>query len=143
MEILTKGRIKLNVKTANKEEAIKLSGKLLVDSGCVKPDYVEGMLARERLMSTYLGNGVAIPHGQFENKAHILITGLSVLQIRSGIEWEKGEMAHFIVGIAALRDEHVSILGNLAEVVDDQEVVNQLIQTDDVNLILDILNKEN
>ena len=142
MKILAEDRVKLNANAKSKEEAITLCGDLLVQTGCVTTNYVKGMLAREEIMSTYLGNGVAIPHGQFENRADILKTGLSVLQVPAGIEWEPGEMAYLIVGIAAFKDEHVSVLVNLAEVIDDQDTANELIHTDDVNVILDILNKE-
>jgi mannitol/fructose-specific phosphotransferase system IIA component len=143
MSILSKESICLNAVAASKRDAIQQCGKLLVDVGCVVPQYVEGMLAREEIMSTYLGNGVAIPHGQFDNRGDILRTGISVLQIPDGIEWEPGEQAYLIIGIAALRDEHVAVLGNLAEVIDDEEVAERMKTTQDVNVILVYLNKEN
>ncbi|MDK2982345.1 MAG: mannitol system component [Chloroflexota bacterium] len=143
MSILTKESICLNAAAESKQDAIRQCGKLLVDVGCVVPQYVDGMLAREEIMSTYLGNGVAIPHGQFDNREDILRTGISVLQVPQGIEWEPGEKAYLIIGIAALRDEHVAVLGNLAEVIEDEEVAEQMKTTDDVNVILDYLNKEN
>ena len=142
MKILAEDRVKLNVCAKSKEEAIAQCGDLLVQTGCVTPNYVKGMLAREKIMSTYLGNGVAIPHGQFENRTDILETGISVLQIPAGIEWEQDEIAYLVVGIAAFKDEHVSVLVNLAEVIDDQNTADEMIHTDDVNVILDILNKE-
>jgi len=143
MGILSKESICLGAAAESKRDAIRQCGKLLVDVGCVVPQYVDGMLAREEIMSTYLGNGVAIPHGQFDNRGDILRTGISVLQIPAGIEWEPGERAYLIIGIAALRDEHVAVLGNLAEVIDDEEVAVQMKTTQDVNVILDYLNKEN
>ena len=143
MGILSKESICLGAAAQSKRDAIRQCGKLLVDVGCVVPQYVDGMLAREEIMSTYLGNGVAIPHGQFDNRGDILRTGISVLQIPAGIEWEPGEQAYLIIGIAALRDEHVAVLGNLAEVIDDEEVAVQMKTTQDVNVILDYLNKEN
>ncbi len=65
-----------------------------------------------------------------------------MLQVPQGIEWEPGEKACLIIGIAALRDEHVAVLGNLAEVIEDEEVAEQMKTTDDVHVILDYLNKE-
>jgi len=143
MGILSKDSIRLNAKVKNKQDAIYQCGTLLVDVGCVTPHYVDGMLAREKIMSTYLGNGVAIPHGQFENRNDILNTGISVLQIPDGIEWDQGEEVFLVIGIAALRDEHVSVLANLAEVIDDEETAEKMRNTNDVNLIWDYLNKEN
>lgn len=143
MGILSKDSICLNATARDKRDAICQCGKLLVDAGCVTQSYVGGMLAREEIMSTYLGNGVAIPHGQFDNRSDILNTGISVLQIPGGVEWEPGEQAYLIIGIAALRDEHVSVLSNLAEVIDDEEIAEKMKTTTDVNVILDYLNKEN
>jgi len=143
MRILSKDSIRLNAKVINKQDAIYQCGKLLVDAGCVTQNYIDGMLAREELMSTYLGNGVAIPHGQFDNRSDILNTGISVLQVPDGVEWEQGEEVFLVIGIAALRDEHVSVLANLAEVIDDEKTAEIMRITTDVNLILDYLNKEN
>jgi len=143
MSILSKDSIRLNAKVINKQDAIYQCGKLLVDAGCVTQNYIDGMLAREELMSTYLGNGVAIPHGQFDNRSDILNTGISVLQVPDGVEWEQGEEVFLVIGIAALRDEHVSVLANLAEVIDDEKTAEIMRITTDVNLILDYLNKEN
>ncbi|MGV8024998.1 MAG: PTS sugar transporter subunit IIA [Anaerolineaceae bacterium] len=143
MGILSKESIRLNARVRNKQDAIYQCGKLLVNAGCVTQNYVDGMLAREQIMSTYLGNGVAIPHGQFDNRSDILSTGISVLQIPDGVEWDDGEQAYLIIGIAALRNEHVSVLANLAEVIDDEETANKMRTTTDVNIILDYLNKEN
>lgn len=92
-------------------------------------------------MSTYVGNGVAIPHGQFDDLSLINKTGISVLQLPEGVEWEEGETVYLVVGIAATSDEHVNILANLAEAVEEEETVQILAKTDDPNTILEQLNK--
>ena len=142
MTILSTDRIRLQATAEDKFDAIRQSGQLLVDSGCVQPQYVEGMLAREGIMSTYLGNGVSIPHGQDENRADILQTGISVLQLPAGVEWEDGEKAYLIIGIAASSDEHIGVLSNLAEVIEDEDMTQKLIETSDPALILEQLGKE-
>jgi phosphocarrier protein FPr len=139
MEILSVDRIQLNAVATDKNHAIRLAGDLLVNSGCVTPAYVDGMLAREKTMSTYLDNGVAIPHGQFDNRDHILKTGISVVQMRQGVEWEPGEIAYLVVGIAATGDEHIDVLTALSEVVEDEEATDRLIQTTDPLLIVKML----
>jgi phosphocarrier protein FPr len=93
-------------------------------------------------MSTYLGNGVSIPHGEYENREQILQTGISVLQLPDGIEWEDGEKAHLIIGIAASSDDHMGVLANLAEVIEDEDLTNSLIRTNDPALILAELGRE-
>jgi mannitol PTS system EIIA component len=139
MAILSVDRIQVQSSAQSKEEAIRKAGDLLVTSGCVKPAYVEGMLARESTMSTYLGNGVAIPHGEFENRTDIISTGISVLQLPEGVLWEDEEKAYLIIGIAASSDEHVGVLSRLAEVIEDEEMTQQLIQTKDPAVILSAL----
>lgn len=139
MTILSLNRIQVQASAVDKEDAIRKAGELLVNSGCVKPAYVEGMLAREKVMSTYLGNGVSIPHGEFDNRADILSTGISVLQVPEGVLWEDDEKAHLIIGIAASSDEHVGVLAKLAEVIEDEEMTQKLIETTDPELILSAL----
>lgn len=136
MPILSADRIRLQATATDKADAIRQAGELLVTTGCVKPAYVDGMLAREETMSTYLGSGVSIPHGQFDNREQIMQTGISVLQVPQGIEWEDDEKAYLIIGIAASSDEHVGVLANLAEALEDEDLLEQLISTDDPSLIL-------
>ncbi len=144
MEILAENRIRLQATVEDKHDAIRKAGELLVTSGCVKPAYVDGMLARELTMSTYLDNGVAIPHGKNENREDILQTGISILQVPAGVEWEPGETAYVIVGIAASSDEHIDVLTALSEVVEDDTVMTQLRDTKDAGLFLSYLsNSEN
>lgn len=143
MTILSKERIKLQASVTGKKDAIEQCGNLLVDSGCVEPGYVDGMLDREETMSTYLGNGVSIPHGQFENREQIKTTGISVLQIPQGVEWEDGEKAFLVIGIAAQEDEHVSVLANLADAIEDEDITKELITTTEKQVIIDYLSKDN
>ncbi len=140
-EILSIHTIQMNATAASKEDAIRMAGALLVSANCVQPDYVNGMLAREKVMSTFAGNGVSIPHGQFEDLALVQQTGISVLQVRNGVEWEDGEKVYLVVGIAAKGDEHMQVLANLANVLEDLSTAQLLAQTDDPQVILSYLNK--
>jgi len=140
MSILSKERIQLGGRAADRSDAIRQAGQLLVQTGCVKPEYIDGMLGREQSMSTYLGSGVSIPHGLFENREHILKTGISVLQLPTGVEWDAGEeKAYLVIGIAASSDEHVGVLASLAEAIEDEEVTRLLIETTDPEIILKYL----
>jgi len=129
MAILSVERIALQAVAADKQDAIRQAGRLLVDSGCVLPAYVDGMLLREQSMSTNMGNGVAIPHGVYENRDHILKTGLSFLQVPAGVQWDEDEKVFLVIGIAAASDEHVNVLSNLAEVIDDDAKLAELLGT--------------
>ena len=143
MSIIALNRIKLGATVADKQDAIRQAGELLVSSGAVAPNYVNGMLAREETMSTYLGEGVAIPHGQYDNREEIFETGISVLQIPAGILWEEDEddeeKAYLVIGIAASKDEHVGVLAKLAEAIEEEEIVEKLRTTTDPEEVLAIL----
>ena len=139
MSILSRERIQLNATAVDRSDAIRKAGDLLVSSGCVLPQYIDGMLLRETTMSTYLGSGVAIPHGVYENKEHVLQTGISVLQLPQGVEWDPGEMAYLVIGIAASSDEHVGVLASLAEAVEDEAILNELISATEPEIILKYL----
>lgn len=142
MAILSTDQIRLQAKARDRSDAIRQAGELLVNSGCVLSAYIDGMLAREETMSTFLGNGVSIPHGQFENREHILKTGISVLQLPAGIEWEPGEMVHLVIGIAASSDEHVGVLAKLAEAIEEDATVQLLIGTTDSAVIMQYLSDD-
>ncbi|HOG45688.1 MAG TPA: PTS sugar transporter subunit IIA [Anaerolineae bacterium] len=139
MDILRPEMIQLGGAAGSKEEAIRLAGALLVRGGCVEPAYVAGMLAREETMSTCLGNGVSIPHGQFDDRSLIHRTGLSVLQLAQGIEWEPGELVYLVIGIAATSDEHIGILARLAEALEDEETTQTLFQATEPATIIECL----
>src|SRR5437667_12073989 len=99
--------ILLDQQAPGRDEAIDLVGQLLVGGGYVQPAYVASMKARELTMSTYVGNGVAIPHGTFEDKTLILSTGVAVAQFPHGGNWEGSNVARLVARIGGLREEHV------------------------------------
>jgi mannitol/fructose-specific phosphotransferase system IIA component len=139
MSIISKSRISLQASAIDKTDAIRKAGQLLVKTSCVLPEYVDGMLARELSMSTSLGNGVAIPHGLHENRDHVLKTGISVLQLVDGVEWDEGEKVYLVIGIAATQDEHVGVLSNLADVIDDEKSLAELLNTTDPDVVIKYL----
>ncbi|HEX9387730.1 MAG TPA: PTS sugar transporter subunit IIA [Anaerolineales bacterium] len=142
MTILSKERISLQASAADKADAIRKAGELLVKTSCVLPEYVDGMLKREESMSTSLGNGVAIPHGVYENRDHILKTGISVLQLIEPVDWDDDEKVYMVIGIAATADEHVGVLSNLADVIDNEESLAELLKTDDPDIVVKYLGEK-
>ncbi|MFN8458516.1 MAG: PTS sugar transporter subunit IIA [Anaerolineae bacterium] len=141
MTIISLETVQLNTPATDKESAIRLAGELLVKAGHVAPSYVEGMLAREQTMSTYIGNGVAIPHGQFDDKASIHRTGISVVQFPQGVAWNPDETAYLVIGIAATANEHVGVLSNLAEVLEEPEEAERLARITDPLEIIERLSR--
>lgn len=139
--VVTPELVQLGAQARDKEDAIRQAGELLVRAGCVTPAYVAGMHARERTMSTYLGSGVAIPHGTFDELGLVQRTGISVLQVPAGVEWEAGERAFLVIGIAARGDEHVEVLQRLAEIVEDEALVGALIEATDAAAVVESLGR--
>lgn len=121
--------IELEGRFSSKAAAIREVGNLLVNSRYIKPGYIDSMLAREKVANTYLGSGVAIPHGLPKDRDFILRTGIAVLQVPAGVEWNPGEMVHLVIGIAARSDEHLEVLANLTRVLGDEELIYQLSAT--------------
>ncbi|MGC2576408.1 MAG: HPr family phosphocarrier protein, partial [Terrimicrobiaceae bacterium] len=139
---LTTKNVKLGARAANKNEAIRAAGQVLVDAGCIEPGYIESMIGREGQANTYLGNGISIPHGMAKDRELIRATGISVVQLPEGVEWGPGKVAHIIVGIAAKSDEHLGILAALTDVLDDPARAELLSKTKDPNDIINGLNRE-
>jgi len=141
MAILTAARVRLGAQADHKEEAIRLAGELLVRAGCVAPAYIDGMLRREEAASTFLGAGIAIPHGTFEDKALVDRTGIAFLQLPAGVEWEPGDRVFLVIAIAARSDEHVGLLQRLAEVAEDERAVRELIEATDPEKVVECLER--
>jgi PTS system mannitol-specific IIA component len=137
-ELLELRGIQLDAKAADKEEAVRLAGQRLVDIGAVDPAYVDGMLAREQSVSTYMGEGVAIPHGTNESKSGVKRDALTFLRFPDGVDWN-GNTVTIAIGIAAQGNNHVGILSKLAQILVDKESVTELRGATDPQTVLDLL----
>ena len=124
--ILNPNNILLNQKVHNKEEAIRLAGQILVDQGYVDADYIEKMLERETISSTYMGNFVAIPHGTEDAKQSVKASGISIVQVPEGVDFGKG-VVKVLFGIAGKDNEHLEILSNIAIVCSDEANVLKIV----------------
>lgn len=134
-DVLIIKSVQVGLETESKEEAIKRAGACLIENGYVDAEYVDGMLKREQLTTTYIGSNVAIPHGTNETKSHVKQTGLVILQYPEGVDFGDGNTANLVIGIAALGDEHMTILSNIAESIGNVEVLESLKTTDDPEVI--------
>lgn len=116
--ILEINNIQLGLASVSKEEAIRQAGRALVAAGYVDEPYIEGMLNREKDISTYVGRGIAIPHGENSVKDSIRRSGLVVLQYPQGVQFGD-DKAYLLVGIAGKGNDHLSILANIASTMDE------------------------
>jgi len=142
MSILSTNKVKLNAKVNDKYEAIRIAGELLVQAGHAEASYVESMIERENTLSTYMGGGLAIPHGTNEAKGKIKSTGLSIVQIPDGVDFGDGEIAHVVIGIAAIGDDHMDILTSVAMVCSDDENLERIIKAETAEQLIEIFESE-
>jgi PTS system mannitol-specific IIC component len=134
LQILKPESIRMGLPAMSRDEAIRLAGQILVEGGYVGEEYIDAMLEREAKLSTYLGHGIAIPHGGSEAKKKIERSGISVLQFPDGVDFD-GETAHLVVGIAGRGNQHLSILAGLAKIVQNDALMELLCKATDRTVI--------
>jgi PTS system mannitol-specific IIA component len=128
--------IQLNQQFATKEEAIRFCGKMLEDAGCVDHAYVDAMVERDAMLSVYMGNFIAIPHGTDEAKTHVKRSGVCVVQVPEGVNFgteEDEKIATILFGIAGLGNDHLALVQQIALYCSD---------IDNVVTLADALDKE-
>lgn len=133
--VMLREGVKLGLKSVSKEEAIRSAGELLKEIGCVGDAYVDAMLEREKLVTTYMGLGVAIPHGTTQAKGEVKKSGIVMLQYPEGVPFGD-EKAQLVFGIAGVGDEHLDLLANISNALEDEDLLEKLKTTNDVDLIL-------
>lgn len=127
--LLRDENVLLNQSIHSQDEAIEKAGQLLVESGVVKAGYVQAMKDREQIVSTFMGNALAIPHGTDEAKNEVLASGLSLLQIPEGLDWN-GEEVKVVIGIAGKDGEHLDLLSQIAITFSEEENVEKIVNAD-------------
>ncbi|WP_186029517.1 phosphoenolpyruvate--protein phosphotransferase [Burkholderia gladioli] len=137
--LLTAGQVRLAARAASRHDAIDQAGALLVEAGVIEPAYVASLHGREQVSNTYLGHGVAIPHGLQEDRHLIRRTGVAVLQLPEGVEWRDGERARLVVAIAAQSDQHIVLLQRLTRLIGDPARLAELLATRDPLAIVNVL----
>jgi mannitol PTS system EIIA component len=129
-EMLTPETIELKASLSSQEEAIRRAGTLLVENGHVEERYIDSMFEREKSVSTFMGNAVAIPHGTGDSKQWVTRSGLSVITVPEGVEYGDGNVAKLVIGIAGKGDEHLEILSKIATVCEDEDNVEQIVRAE-------------
>jgi mannitol/fructose-specific phosphotransferase system IIA component len=125
---------------ASKQDVIRAIGDLMVAFGEVTPRYVDGMLEKEHQCSTWITEGVALPHGTNALKGEILRSSVVVAQIPKGIDWGGGKTVYLAIGLAGKGDEqHLKLLSGLARVLQHRQNVDKLVRTCDPQEVVEIL----
>ncbi|ATZ18690.1 PTS system, mannitol-specific IIA component [Williamsoniiplasma somnilux] len=126
-KVLELENIKVNLNSVSKEEAIRFAGEHLLNLGYVQKEYIDSMLRRENNLTTYIGNHVAIPHGDTGSASLVKTTGIVFHHYKKGVDFGK-EKAHFIIGIASKDNYHLEILANIAEIFSDADLVKSFLK---------------
>jgi len=142
-QILAENNIELNIKLTNMEDAIHHVGEILIRNGYVKETYIDKMLAREQLTTTYIGNQVAIPHGTEDSRDDVIATGISLITVPEGVDFGNGNIAKVIIGIAGKGDEHLEILSNIAIVCSEEANVQKIAEANTKEEIISLFDEVN
>ncbi len=129
----------LGEKAAGKDETIEKAVRLLADAGCIPLTYAESMKRREKTDNTYLGSGVAIPHGELADKNMVKKDGIAVIQVPEGVQWGKDDVATLVVAIAAKTDAHIDILTRLTGIIMNKEALQTVNTATEVGVVRSLL----
>ena len=140
-DVLSAEAVRLGLSATDKEDALRQCGAVLVEIGAAGPAYADAILEREQSVSTYMGEGFAIPHGTDASREHINRAALAFLQFPDGVDWN-GKECFVAIAIASKSDEHIGILQSLAMVLTDQESAQRLRETSSVDEVLTLLAAE-
>tara|TARA_B100001175_G_scaffold73474_1_gene61123 strand:- start:1898 stop:2341 length:444 start_codon:yes stop_codon:yes gene_type:complete len=140
--VLIKESILTNKVFLDNKEATIAAGNLLLENGYIEKEYIDSMLEKLETQSfaTYIGNGVAIPHGMSDGSKYVTNTGISVIQVPEGVDWNE-EKAYIVVGIAANSDDHMNVLASLADAIEDLEDAKKLWSETSVEKIYELLSE--
>jgi PTS system, mannitol-specific IIC component len=139
-KVLKKENVFLNKSFSSKEEAIRFAGQALVDGGYVNPSYVDGMMERDKDMSTYMGNSIAIPHGTEKVKKEVIASGVVIVQVPQGIDFD-GNKVRLIFGIAGKNNSHLEILSKIAVACAEMDNVEAMVRAGSVDDLLQVINQ--
>nr|MDT0657361.1 PTS sugar transporter subunit IIA [Micromonospora sp. DSM 115978] len=136
--LLERRAVRLAERATDRDDAIRRCGETLIEIGAVAPGYLDAMLERERSISTYVGEGVAIPHGTLAGKDAVHRDALAVLRFPDGVDWG-GSPVTVCVAIAARGDGHVALLSELAQILLDPDRARALRESTEITDVLRLL----
>lgn len=137
--LLVLAGIRLDATASSQEEAVRLCGSVLQELDAVGPEYPDAMVEREKIISSYMGEGVALPHGTDDSRKYVNFTQLVFVRFANDVDWE-GERVRLCIGVAAKADEHGELLGNIANKLLDESSFAKLMNSNSEQEILDLLN---
>ena len=136
--VLPREAVRLGQTAETREDAVRLTGRVLEELGAVDRGYADAMVERERSISTSVGEGFAIPHGTDESRVLVRRTALAFVQFPAGVDWDS-DRVFICIGIAAKDDAHLDVLSRLAEIIIQPELAARLREAPDADAVLGVL----
>lgn len=136
---IDESQILLNEKAKSKNEAIIKIGERMLSNGLIESEYIDSMLNKEKTDVTFIGNGVAIPHGLDNDRVYVKKPGIIIAQFPYGVDWGN-DKAFLVIGIASKNNEHLELLQDLAIKLSDINYVNKLVNCTSIQSFLEIFN---
>ena len=136
--LLSRDAVRLGLPSTDRADAVRQAGQVLVEIGAVQPAYADAMQEREAMVSSYVGEGFAIPHGTNEARSLVTRAAFAFLQYPDGVDWD-GQVARVAIAIAATEDEHMTVMARLAQLLLDPDAAERLRTTDDPDEVLALL----
>lgn len=124
-ELLAESSIHLDASASGRDDAIRQAGTALLEAGAIDPSYIDAMFERENSVSTFVGEGVAIPHGTLAGKDSVKKDALSLIRFPDGVDWD-GNPVSIAIGIAARGNGHIALLSQLATILLEPEKAEAL-----------------
>ena len=122
------------------EEAIRKAGDLLVQCGCIKPPYIEGMIRREQEHSTHIGFGVMIPHGTEDTLDCVLRPGICILKIPNGVPYHDTTIT-MVIGIASREEDPLQELMQITDILLTPTTCEQFLNASSKQEFIEMINK--
>ena len=141
-ELLAAASIALDATASSRDDAIRLAGAGLLAAGAIDEPYIDAMIDRENSVSTFMGDGVAIPHGTLAANDAVKTDALSLVRIPTGVDWD-GHDVRIVFGIAAKGNGHIALLSQLATVLMDPAKAAALRDATTIEQVYELLEREN
>lgn len=134
--------IHLGCKAKNKNEVLEQISKVFTEKGYASADSLPYLKEREKRVSTFLGNGIVLPHLPVSAKDIIVKNGVEIFQFPDGVMWDRGDVMFIAIGVLAKEKEHIEVLKNVATIFGNEIIANALALISNKTDFIKIMNRE-
>ncbi|EKN5918320.1 TPA: PTS sugar transporter subunit IIA [Yersinia enterocolitica] len=142
LDNITTENIHLGCHAKNKAEVLSMVGKEFKAKGYINQDCIAFLNEREQQVSTFLGNGITLPHLPKSATNIIVKTGVEIFQFPDGVIWDRSNVMFIAIGVIAKEKEHIDVLKDIASIFSDEIIANALSLISNKQDFLRILNRK-